>query len=543
MIRFCFPASACLLGLIIGAGPTSLCAQPAAAPAAPAATPPAAAPSLQIVIPDEPRHIGTEGLLPPALTKAVTVEFDGRPLADVVGWLRDDQKLSIIVDKPLRSELATAVVTDRLADEPLELLLNRLETVNVGWYLDKGVLHLGRQNEASSHHIQVQYNLAPLLDAGFEADRLIETVRKGTSGPWSGETPATSGTAILVGDVLFVKQNQRTQTEVAALLAALAKHGRRTLLLDPPQHTALRKTLTQPISINLDEVPLGTAIRQVAAKLQVPLRIDPRVGKVLNLEREPVTLVAEDEDLATILSRMSKTALAPEIRYGALWVTPRNMEADRSLTAVYDVRDLCLDFAESAALDLAIRNQIPGQWLLANSNIGVIGFPRPGILVVRQKLPQLDAVEELLEDYRDALRVSKPRPQARAGLQKLELRIYRVPTEMAEDAESILRDLVAPTSWQSAVPDQPGTIRRANAPSELKVLEGGVARPQADKPGAPGVALRPYSVLLIRQTVENHQEIARLLRRLEQGDPPAPATSLERKGPSGFGRGFFEQPR
>lgn len=541
MIRSLFPASACLLGLLIGSGPASLRAQPAAARATPPAAPVAPAPSLQIVIPDEPRHIGTEGLLPPALTKAVTVEFDARPLADVVGWLRDDQKLSVVIDKPLRSELATALVTDRLADEPLELLLNRLETVNVGWYLDKGVLHLGRQGDANSQHVQVQYNLAPLLDAGFEADRLVETLRKGTSGPWASETPATSGTAILVGDVLFVKQNQRTQTEVAALLAALAKHGRRTLLLDPPQHTALRKTLTQPISINLDEVPLGAALRQVAAKLPVSLRIDPRVGKVLNLEREPVTLVAEEEDLATILSRMSKTALAPEIRYGALWVTPRNIEADRNLTAVYDVRDLCLDFAESAALELAIRNQIPGQWLVTNSNIGVIGFPRPGVLVVRQKLSQLDAIEELLENYRDALRVSKPRPLARAELQKLELRIYRVPTEMAEDAESILRELVAPTSWQSAVPDQPGTIRRANAPSEVKVLDGAAVRPQGDKPSAPGVALRPYSVLLIRQTVENHQEIARLLGRLERGDPAT--ASVDRKAPQGFGRGFFEQPR
>ena len=516
------------LSLLALAGPSALMAQPpATAPDSKPATPP----SLQIPIPDEPRAIETEGLLPAALTKPIAVEFQARPLAEFVAWLKDEQKLNVILDRSARRAVAAETLTDRLKEEPLELLLDRLEILGLGWYLDSGTLHLASLDEARSRLLLIRYNLGSFLDAGFDPERLLETIRRGTTGSWSSEEAGT-GTSVLVGDVLFVKQSQKTQTEVAALLTALTRHGRRTVLLDPPQHALLRAKLNQPISVNFDDIPLKDAIQQLGAKLGVELKISPDLARGVNLDREPVKLVAEELDLTTILTMISRSPLVPEVRSGALWVAAKASAVPQRLTAVYDVRDLCLDREESTALQEAIQTQIPGPWGQAKTSSGTMTFPKPGILVVRQTLSGHDAISTMLEEYRDALRVSKPRGQEPQDPRKVELRMYRVPTAMANEAEAILLELVAPSSWKATDPAQPGTIQKAT--SQPRVLN-------ADGPGEHGKSLLPYTVLLVRQTTENHRAISSLLQRLEAGDPPPPAPSApgRKSGIGGFGRGYF----
>jgi len=526
MVRSLAMSLVCLT-LFPFAAPRELTAQPANSPD----VKPGEAPSLQIVVPDEPKAVGTTGLLPPALTQPLTIEFNARPLAEFVAWLRDEQKLPVTIDAAARRTIAQESLTDRLKDEPLELLLDRLFAIGLGWYLENGALHLTSPEEARSHLVLVRYNLGPLFDAGFEPERLIETIRKGTTGPWTGEETA-GGTSVLVGDVLFVKQHQETHTEIAVLLSALARHGRRTLLLDPPQHAPLRAKLAQSISVDFDEIPLKEAIRQIAAKLDVELRVVPEVARGVNFDREPVKYVAVDQNATTILAVLSRSPLVPEVRAGAIWVASRISATPQRVTAVYDVRDLCLDFGESEALQEAIQTQVPGLWGQGKTVSGLMTFPKPGVLVVRQTLSGLDAISTLLEDYRAALRASKPRGKDVENLKRLELRMYRVPTAMVEEAESLLIEFVAPDSWKAADPAQAGTIQKAT--SQPRVLDAG-------GPGEIGKAVLPYSVLLIRQTVENHRAISGFLHRLEGGDGPPPATAVpgRKSGIGGFGRGFF----
>lgn len=304
------------------------------------------------------------------------------------------------------------------------------------------------------------------------------------------------------------------------------------MLLDPPQHALLRAKLNQPISVNFDDIPLKEAIQQLGAKLGVELKISPDLARGVNLDREPVKLVAEELDLTTILTMISRSPLVPEIRSGALWVASKASAVPQRLTAVYDVRDLCLDREESAALQEAIQTQIPGPWGQSKTSLGTMTFPKPGVLVVRQTLSGHGAISTMLEEYRDALRVSKPRGQEPQDPRKIELRMYRVPTVMADEAEGILLELVAPSSWKATDPAQPGTIQKAT--SQPRVLN-------ADGPGEHGKSLLPYTVLLIRQTTENHRAISSLLQRLEAGDPPPPAPSSpgRKSGIGGFGRGYF----
>ncbi len=526
MVRSLAASLACL-SLFHAAASGEILAQPVGSPAAK----PGEAVSLQIVIPEEPKGVGTTGLLPPSLTRPLTVEFQAKPFTEVVTWLRDEQKIPVVVDAAAKRTIAQDSLTDQLKEEPLELLLNRLFVSGLGWYLDEGTLHLTSHEEARSHQLLIRYNLSSLLDAGFDPERLIDTIRKGTTGPWVGEE-VPGGTAVLVGDVLFVKQRQETQTEIAALLAALASHGRRTLLLDPPQHALLRAKLAQPLSVNFDEIPLREAIRELATKLAVDLRVSTDVAKSVNFDREPVKQVAVDQNAVTILAGMSRAPLAPEIRAGAIWVVAKSTAVTQRMTAVYDVRDLCLDFGESDALQEAIQTQVTGPWGQGKSASGQITFPKPGVLVVRQTLAGLDAISTLLEDYRGALRASKPRGKADEDQKKVELRMYRIPTVMAEEAEALMMELVAPQSWKSADAAQPGTIQKAA--SQPRVLDAG-------GPGEIGKSILPYSVLLVRQTVENHRAIAVLLHRLESGDPPPPTVTApgRKSGIGGFGRGYF----
>ena len=498
--------------------------QPAAAP--PVGQPP----SLAITIPAEPKAVDGTKLLPAPFTKPLTVAFENQPLADVVRWLRDDLKLQVAVDE---ERFAAVRVNDRLADQPLPLLLGRLASVNIGWFLEEGVLHLVPHGEANARLVLVRYNLGPLLDAGFEPNRISETLRRETNATWK-EEDWNAGTTVLVGDILFVKQRQSAHIEIAALLSALEQHGRRTLLFDPSWKEPLLAALKKPLTVQFDDVPLGEAIRQLGRELGTELRIDTRIPAG-DVERAPVKYAAADQTLPLILDAIAKPPLGFELRSGAIWVIPRTAQTLERTTAVYDVRDLCLDFEESNALRDAIRSQVRGPWDGQKGQSGSIAFPKPGVLVVRQSAAELDEISTLLEDFRFALRASKPRGKAGPDLKKVELRIYRVPAEMAVDVEKLVLELVAPDSWEQTNAGQPGTIRRAVSQTKLEKLDG---------PTGPAVASQNYAALLIRQTVENHQEIAALLQRLETGDPPVSnVTTPKREGIGGFGRGFFQNPR
>src|SRR5690606_33086007 len=101
-------------------------------------------------------------------------------------------------------------------------------------------------------------------------------------------------------------------------------------------------------------------------------------------------------------------------------------------TAVYDVRDLCRDSRESKALHEAIENQAHPETWENIGGLGSISFPRPGVLVVFQTEQVHDAVLQLLENYRLALRASKPRVP-KSSPQEIVTRYYRMPTPMAND--------------------------------------------------------------------------------------------------------------
>ncbi len=239
---------------------------------------------------------------------------------------------------------------------------------------------------------------------------------------------------------------------------------------------------------------------------------------------------------------MSKTALAPEIRYGALWVTLRNAEADRSLICgLRRPRPVVSTLPNRRPWSSRFETRSPenGPWTTRASARS--GFRGPGILVVRQKLPQLDAARRVARELpgRPA-GLPSPARMTRPGSRSLSSGSTgsrpKWPRTRSRSCGTSLRRRAGRGCCSGSAGNDPPRERPLGAESPRRSASHALRRISR----APGVALRPYSVLASDRRSRTI-EIARLLRRLEQGDPPAAAP--ERKGPSGFGRGFFEQPR
>ncbi len=516
-----------------------------------------AAPSLKIEIPDEPQAFDPATLMPPELAKRVTHEFKRTSLREVIQWLQQEQQLKVIVDAQALSNAGVLIsdqVSERLENEPLYQLLDRLQSLQLAWYVADGNVHLTTTESVSEHYITIPYNIGDLLDAGIEDVALLSTIEQSTSGPWDADEPGT-GTLVQLGDVLFVRQTDSMQREVSALLTALQKPSRRTLLLDCPQHAGLREKLEQRISVNFQETAFEEAVSQLAALAMADIRIDRSLSTAGIRNRQPVTLAANEQKLRTIIQGLAiDVKLVPLLRDGVLWIATEESASERYHTAVFDVRDLCRNSDESSALTEAILSQTAGPWDDNEPGTGTLEFPLPGTMVVRQTEAQLDAVLELLENYRIALRASKPRKPHGPDPKELVTHYYRMSSEMADDLGTTLPVLVSPESWKTPeTPDQPGTLHVVKSQPKIEVLPATAAPVKTATAAATQTVVSvSYSVLIIRQTRETHLKIGELIQKIEYGDASENAIigisgggGKGRQGgqgggqQGGFGGGFF----
>jgi hypothetical protein len=348
---------------------------------------------------------------------------------------------------------------------------------------------------------------------------------------------------VLLGDVLFIRQPDKTHRQIAGLLAALKKPARQTFIYDPPEHQVLRAKLSEKISVDFNNVPLATATETIAEKAAVDLRLDPQMLRETRIRaRSPVTLNLSDQKLSVVLRALtSEWGLVPNIEYGVLWLTDESQASESMKAAVYDVRDLCRDNRESAALSNAILGQTMVAWGLG----GTLTFAKAGMMVVRQSEAGHAEVLQLLENYRLALRSSKARPPKGPNPKEVLTYYYRLPTNVALDLQRRLPNFVKADNWQTdAQPDAVGRIEFVSSPSET-VGEGANSK------------VVDYSVLVIRQTREVHEQISRFLPKILHGYTPTDASQMATGGMggmggtgmggmggagAGFGSGFFSVP-
>jgi len=504
-------------------------------------------------IAEEPKTIDPATLVPEKLAVVATADFSDASLREVVEWLRKEQKIVVLVEESALSDAGVAPsepVSDRLDNAPVYLLLNRLRSLGLAWYVEDDILHITSEEAAEDRQATLPYNVGDLLDAGYEEDALLEVIQD-VIDPGTWTSMGGGGTVSVLGDVMFVRQTDVIQREVQGLLAALRKHGRRTFAPDPREHLVLRQELDANVSVAFVDTPLETAVGQLAKEAGIDMRLDlPAVRKSHVRPREPVTLKLTDRKLKTVLEAMlANLKLTWILRDGVLWITSSEESEQFFKTAVYDVRDLCRDGSESEALRGAIVSGTIGDQWQENGGAAAIEFAKPGTLVLRGREDTLIEVLDLLETYRTALRSSKPRRRDVVDPKEIVTRYYRLHENVAGSLAMLLPKLVQPESWQDAArADAPGQITYAASPPDLFSPEGQLVK-GAGKDGSKGPALVvARGVLIIRQTRAAHDEIAEVIRRIESGDsPPRAAAGMGGMGGMGmpavsFGSGFLSVP-
>ncbi len=499
-------------------------------------------------IADEPKLVDPATLMPQKLAAPATVDFTDSSLRALVDWLRSEQGLVVLLEKNALSEIGvfpSDTLTDRLDDAPVYLLLNRLRLHGLAWYFQDDILHITSPEAAEQHPLTVPYSVGDLLDDGYDADDL-ETLISSTIAPQDWDTVGGIGVLSFLGDVMFVRQTDEVQREVQGLLTALRKHGRQTFIYDPPQHSLLRQKLAGNVSVDFLDTPLETAVRDLAEIAQADIRLDvPALRDNRIREREPVTLKLADRSLKTVLQALVMDLdLTWMLQDGVLWITTAERAEEFLKTAVYDVRDLCRDQDESESLREAILSQTENDAWDEIGGPGSLQFARPGTLVVLNDEDILMEVLELLETYRMALRTSKPRDRNALDPEEVITVYYRMHATVAEGLLTALPKLVMPETWKSTTQrDGKGEIMLVASRPELFNQEGQLAMKGGEgTPEDARMLVVARAVLIIRQTRAVHDEIAKVIVRVETGDMAEGLKGGMGGGMGGFGGGFFSVP-
>lgn len=518
--------------------------------------PPAAAEIKLPEIADEPRFIDPATVMPAKLAAAATVDLSDSSLREVIEWLRSDQKLVVLTETNALAEAGVQPgepISDRLDDAPIYLLLNRLRAGGLAWYFEDDILHITSIEAAEAQMTTVPYNLGDLLDAGYDTDDLGMVIENAIE-PDSWETVGGAGVLSFLGDVMFLRHTGDAHRQVQGFLAALRKHGRQTFVLDPPQHLILRQKLDENVSVDFSDTPLDTAVKELSEKLAIDIRLDlPALRAIRVRERQPVTLKLTDRTLKTVLQAMViDFNLTWILRDGVLWLTSEEVAEAHLKTVVYDVRDLCRDDAESDALREAVVSQTNADSWDEVGGPGTIQFAQPGTLVIRnQETVQMDVLR-LLESYRAALRVSKPRDRHAVDPNEMITTYYRLHANVAQSLFNLLPLLVEPDSWAIHNRGAEGTIMLTESKPDLFGTDGQLARAAAKgtEPAATIVVAR--AVLIIRQKRGVHDKIAEVINRIDTGDGMMFGGFMGSGqglggggmggGGGGFGGGFFSVP-
>ncbi|MCA9199323.1 MAG: hypothetical protein KDA87_17375 [Planctomycetales bacterium] len=475
------------------------------------------------VIADEPRTIDPLTLIAEPLRKKVNVKFEGTSLREIAEWISTQASLPVLLDqRPLMDEAGVSAnepISDQLQDEPLYLFFNRLARSNIGWYIEDNVVHLSSIEDAQQKLSTRFYNVGDLLDKEISGDSIVGTLTN-TVHAASWDDMGGEGNAQMLGDVLFVRQTEAIHVQIAGLLQAIRSPGRQTFVADPLANLEIRDKLKSTTTVNFDDTPLEEAVRILSQQTSVDIRLDRMALREKRIRgREPISLRLADRDLGTILKVMlGEFELSTVLQDGVLWVT--SVDEPTLRTAVYDVRDLCQNSDESDALAEAITSQTdPDSWSELGGE-GSLDFITAGTLVIENSDEVHNLVLQLLQNYRTALRSSKPRESEDAS-QELITRYYKVDTAVAEDLGIFIPIEIQPDSWAIAKEDAVGTIRWL------------ASKPQVTKEGD----ILPSSVLVIYNTRSVHQEVEEVIQRVNNGDGSLNAVNRG-GGMSGMGGGM-----
>ena len=472
----------------------------------------------------------------PFLNNKISVNFRDTPLTDVLEYLQRQseagfpilldivavEEAGVLVDEPINFIVAPIRV-----DQALDLMLREFELT---WYMEDGILHVTTIEVANEKFLNRSYDLAPFRAAGIAPGTLLEIVMHATDARWE-EVDGSGGRVSIVGDVMTIRQTYQVHRHLPQLLKAIANPDLPDLGIYQAEKLACLEAMQKSVTVNFEDTPLTDVVEYLVRTVELPIFLDVvAIEEAGLLTDEPINFVLGGRSLSTILRLMlSEFELTTVIRSGELFITTIEVANENLHSVVYDVRKI----QDPSQLLEAVPALTSGLWEEVDGSGGTMSLTENGLLVVRQTEETHREIASVLKTF-----VAKGTNQTPHRVRRtLETRLYRLPSETAEDLLSALPSTIAPKTWQGDSQKKPdvdseavGTIRKVSvgqkvielarpksATQSAKKTATGDAKKAADKPAPtppPETIVVSESVLIINQTATVHNRIDDFIRSL-----------------------------
>ncbi len=417
-----------------------------------------------------------------ALGSPTQLQFIETPLQDVVDFLKHHHKIEIQIDRKALDDVgldpSNVPITKHFKDLSLRSALRlTLRDLDLTYLVEDEVLLITTPEEAGSRLTTKLYPVADLVNPGnpAEEDRRREELLDAISasiqpdswdqmgGPGSITTTSFDGVPTLV-----VSQTYHVHREIAAFLEEQRKVVRaavpRCLMVDvsmTPAAEKIEEALKQPTELDFIETPLQDVMDYLKKKHKIEIQIDRKaLGDVgLDPSVTPITKNLKGISLRSVLElTLRDLDLTYVIQDEVLLITTPEEAENRLTTRIYAVGDLS----------------------------GSSGFPGKTV---------------------------QPSMGGMVGMG-----MFSVKAESAGDedtgspAQSEARPSSVSAPEQTVVPSSGGTL--------IEMITGTVEPTSWDEVGGPGsiagVSFRGVDVLVVSQTQDVHEQVARLLDTLRK---------------------------
>ena len=488
-----------------------------------------------------------------ALREQITWEFVDFPLADVVEKIKEDHKINVVFDKKALEDAGAASdtpITFKVSGITLRSALKHLlANMDLTYIYDDLVLTITTPEKANNHLITEVYDVRDLIgDAARPAfDSIIDLITT-IIAPTTWDEVGGPGSLKEHTTTLVISQTQDVQDQIQQLLRALraAKAERiqpdlRIWALEEPALKALEKTrqaLKSHVTLRWQQRPLTALADYLIKEHGLHVLFDRKALEESGAGTDtPISINLVDVPLATALNLVLKSLdltyyTADEVM---LISTPEKAN-NQLLTAVYPVSEIIRlpvrpaeqagegESAYDGLIELISTTIAPTTWDDVGGPASIKQFDRSRSLVVSQTEEVHDQILALLEQLRaKETPIAGDAPQAVPAEpdSSFVVRIYLLnSTGNVPAGAGGMGGGYFQTPKQKAQPAQNPPTPPANAPQSNPMLaaELAAAIKEVIEPSAwdaRGTTIRPIGGnLVVRQTPPVQRKIAEFLKKL-----------------------------